>query len=222
MGGITKTLFGSPSKSRSESFSAFQGLPGEAQTAFKDIANTLQGFIPQAGSFSSPIDLTQQEQMAGMMIDPANFGSSVGNYLNPFRDIITQDINEAFGDQSSAFRSRASEAGAFGSSRMREGEADLERARMDAIARAQADQFNMAANQQQQGILNLLGFGGLQRNIDLQQSLAPLTDLQTMSQILGIIPTSGSSLSTSRGARKGLIDYAAQIAGGASGAAGGV
>jgi hypothetical protein len=68
---------------------------------------------------------------------------------------------------------------------------------LDAIASAQSDQYNQAYNQYQQGIGNLLGFGGLERGIDLGdlgQSMALPTALSSYSNLIN--PLLGSTTST--------------------------
>lgn len=202
MGSITEGLFGGGGKSSStqSSVSGFQALPG-------DIQNQYRGLLDQALNFSSqpelfqPIGLTPQELQVQSLIDPANFGQSVSNYMNPFRDFITNDINTAFGDEYSLGAQLANEAGAFGSTRYRDLQTDIERQRLDAIGSASANQFNTAANQLQTGIGNLADFGALQRAIDLAQKQAPL---QALGFGLGAYqPLLGGSQSVSQQTQKG-------------------
>jgi hypothetical protein len=220
---MTKKLFGGSSdKSVQKSGSGFGALPTDIQERFRSVADIGAGLLESPEQYFAPQDLSEYEQTAGQMVLPENFGVGIANYLNPFRDIITQDINRAFEDPYSALKSRANEAGAFGSSRYREGEADLERARLDAITSALSGQFNQAGNQYQQGIQNLLGFGGLERAIDLAQRQALPTALGAYSQLIN--PLLGASFGTQfskgseeRGITQGFKDMFSSSGGGGGG-----
>lgn len=170
---MTKKLFGgSTSKSQSNNVSGYGALPSELQNYFKDIAAQGSDMAANASQYFAPQGINSYEQTAGNMIQPENFGAGVANYLNPFRDMITQDVNKAYEGGFGALQQRADEAGAFGGSRYREGQSDLERSRLDSIIAGLSGQFNNAAGQYQQGIGNLLGFGGLERGVDLGQRQA--------------------------------------------------
>lgn len=170
---MTKKLFGgSSSKQQSNNVSGYGALPAELQNYFKGLASQGSDVVSNASQYFAPIGMTDFENTAGEMILPENFGAGIANYLNPFRDIITQDVNKAFEGGFGALKQRADEAGAFGGSRYRSGQSDLERSRLDAIIAGLSGQFNNAANQMQQGIGNLLGFGGLQRGVDFAQRQA--------------------------------------------------
>lgn len=216
---MTKKLFGGgSSKSENKSGSGFGALPTDLQERFRSIADTGAGLIESPEQYFAPMGLTDYEQTAGGMVTPEGFQAGVANYLNPFRQMITQDINRAFEDPYSALKSRANEAGAFGSSRYRSGEADLERARLDAIAAAQGGQFNQAAGQFQQGIQNLLGFGGLERGVDFAQRQALPSALGAYSSLIN--PLLGASFGTSYSKasdEKGIIPGIAQLFGGSGG-----
>lgn len=195
---MVKTLFGgSESRQQSTNSSGFGALPEDLQARFTQLGNLGSNILNSASQYFSPIGLTSGENQAAQLIDPANFGASVQQYLNPYRDIITQDINEAYEDEYSALKSRASEAGAFGGSRMRMGESDLERSRLDAIINALSGQYGQASNQLQQGISNLLGFGQLERGIDLAQRQAPVAAFSTVSS--GLSPLLNASQGNSSG-----------------------
>jgi len=159
-------------------------LPEHIQKLYDTATSYGQQFLDDPSQYFSPMGLTSDELMAQGLIqspftDTNAYRQNIETFLSPYRDIITQDINQQFEAPQSALASRASEAGAFGGSRHREGEADLENARLDAISSAMQNQYNMAQNQYQQGIGNLLNFGGLERSVDLQQRMAPVSAYQT-------------------------------------------
>lgn len=202
MSSVAGSLFGSSGQERpSQQASGFAALPSDLQNVFRDLTLTAGDFIASTGDAFRPIDLTSQEIMVGEQFglpftDPAAYSQSVQSFLNPYRDIITQDINRDFEGAFNAANAAASQAGAFGSTRQMQALGDVERARSDAISRAMADQYGQALGQRQQSLGNLLGFGGLQRDLSLQQSQAPLNQLGAVSNIIS--PLLGTSTGTGR------------------------
>lgn len=181
MGGIVGGLFGkTPKQQPSQNVQGFSALPYDIQDQYRDLLTRATDFSQNTAAFT-PIDLTSGELTAQQLInqglDPTSIQQGVSSFLNPYRDIITQDINRQFEAPAAALSGQATEAGAFGGSRYRRGQYDLERARTDALSSATANQYNNAMNQflgqRQQGIGNLLGFGGLERSLQQQQAQAP-------------------------------------------------
>lgn len=207
MGGITKTLFGgSDSKQSSKDSRGFIALPSDLQDKYRDLLSRTQDVFGSPEQYFGIQGLSPEELTAQGMINPATFGQNIQTYLNPYQDIITQDINKQFEAPQSAVSSMASEAGAFGGSRHRGAQADLERARLDAITRANADQYNTAFGQMQTGIGNLLGFGNLQRTIDLQTRQALPRALTFGSSIFApTLATGEGSSSGSSSSQGGII-----------------
>jgi hypothetical protein len=197
------SFFGTPEQEvGGGSTSGYGALPPELQARFTQLGGVANKLLKNPSQYFAPQGINPQEQSAldaimGLM-NPAQVGVGTQSFMNPYRDIMTQDINKAYGDEYSALKSRASEAGAFGGSRMRMGESDLERSRMDAITSALQNMFLPAQqnylNTQQTGISNLLGFGGLQRGIDIAQRSAPATAFSTVAS--GVNPWLNASTST--------------------------
>lgn len=218
---MSQKLFGgSKSVNQSNNVSGYGALPAELQNYFKDIAAQGSDVVSNAAQYFAPQGINSYEDIAGQMILPENFQAGIANYLNPFRDIITQDINKAYEGEFGALKQRADEAGAFGGSRYRQGQSDLERSRLDSIIAGLAGQFNNAVGQYQQGIGNLLGFGGLQRSIDLAQRQALPTALGFYSDLINplLSGSSGGSYGKSMSYQPALQGLG-QLAGGIGGAA---
>lgn len=159
-------------------------LPAFIQDIYDVAKPYAQKFLDNPEQYFAPSGLSEQEQMVGGLLanpftDPAAYGRSLNAFMSPYRDIITQDINKQFEAPQSALSARASEAGAFGSSRHRGAQSDLERARLDAIANAMQGQYNTAQGQYTSGLSNLLNFGGMQRELDLQRRQAPVSAFET-------------------------------------------
>lgn len=210
---MVKKLFGS---SGSTTVGA-PTLPAHVQKIYDKAYDFGQQFLDNPNQFFSPMGLSEQEQMAGNLLaspftDPAAYQRSMQSFLSPYRDIITQDINKQFESPQGALAARASEAGAFGSSRHRGAQSDLERARLDAIANAMQGQYNIAQDQYSAGLGNLLNFGGLQRELDLQQRMAPVSAFETyMSGVSPLLSSPTYNPVTTTKGSSGLLGKIGQI-----------
>lgn len=217
MGSLTRNLFGGSKStpSQQQNQSGFIALPQDLQDYYRGILSATSNVAADPNQYFRPADLSATELQARDMMNPENIQGSIQKYLNPFQSRIEEDINRQFRAPQSALTQRASEAGAFGGSRQREGEADLERARLDAMAGASANQYNNAYNQLQAGIQQLLGFGGFERDLDLQQRQATPSALGFASEIFA--PLLGTSSGTSIGANtkttSGAVNDIAKIGG---------
>ena len=207
MSSLVKGLFGgSSSKQRNSqqqsSVGGFSALPQDIQDRYRDLIAPVQGIVEGYDKYFKPMALGAEELMAQSLLNPKNIKSSIQQYLNPFQSQIEADINKQFEAPQSALTARASEAGAFGGSRQRSGQADLERVRLDALAGASANQYNNAYDMLQGGISNLLGFGGLQRDLDTRRRQALPTAITFGSDILSRLLNANQSQGTSSGMSK--------------------
>lgn len=210
-----ESLFGSKEQTV-PSVTGFGALPRDLQARFSQLGAATQPLLEDPSRFFAPQGLGAEELAAGDIIrsqlDPTAFRQSIEQYMSPFRDIITQDINKQFEAPQGALAARISQAGAFGGSRARGAQGDLERQRLDAIASALSGQYGQALGQRQQGIQNLLGFGGLQRGIDLAQRQALPQALGSVSNILSPLLQAKTGEGTI-GAEEGGVSKAGKIAG---------
>ena len=200
-----KSLFGSGGKS--SSVSGFRNLTLNQKKQYEDLLGQTMGVVGSPEQYFSPMGLTQGENIVGGALmspftDPQAYTQNIEAFLNPYRDIVTSDINRQFEGAQGALASQISEAGAFGGSRARQAEGDLERARLDAISNALSGQYNTAQNQYMQGLQGLLGFGGLERGLDLQQRQALPQALEFGSSMFS--PLLGGSSSKSVGPSEGI------------------
>lgn len=208
---MVKKLFGgssSSSGSTQSSQSGFPALPGFAQEDYEEIARLTRQVLGDPEQYFAPMDLTDQELQARGIIDnyldPDTIRSGFETFMNPYRDIVFEDIDRMFEQGPLArFTADADEANAFGSSRFDRGLYDLGRAKADATRLASADQFNTAMGQylgtRQQGLSNLLGFGSLERNIDLAQRMSLPQALGLGVDIYSPLLSSSTSTGTSFG-----------------------
>lgn len=215
---MVKSLFGSPAKSSSSSQSGYDVLPSWAKQGFRDISGLTSGVLDNPEDYFRPIGLTPEEQAAQQMLMPENFTQSIEQYMSPYRDIVFEDINRAFEQGALANLNRgANEAGAFGGTRYQSGQYDVGRAQMDALRQASQAAFETALGQRQQGLANLLGFGGLQRELDMAQRQAIPAAAQFATGIYSPLLSSSVTTSMERGKDEGILGKIAGFAGSAGG-----
>lgn len=210
---------GSPSESKS----GLAALPTGDRKRFSRLAHELEMSIDP--SMFSPMGITSEEQEAvdilrGIVPDEAELDRRIEMLMNPYEDIVVDDINRQFEGDFGALNQLASQAGAFGSSRMRDEMTDIEDARLRSVGAARKAGYDTALqgalyqipNLQNIQASGLMGFGGLERQIDLQQKQAPITAYSTA--INALTPLLNSS--TSRGAEASMfsqiVDPIAQLA----------
>jgi len=208
MGSLVKGLFGGSSQkssnaSQQSSVGGFSALPSDIQENYRELIKPISGIVDNFNDFFRPQDLGNEETQARGLLNPDNIEASLQKYLNPFQNFITDNINKQFEAPQSMLTARASEAGAFGGSRFRSGQADLEKARLDAIGGANAQQYNNAFEQLQGGISNLLGFGALERELDMGQRQALPASIRFGGDILSKLLNANQSSGTSSGSSKG-------------------
>jgi hypothetical protein len=220
MGKIVGSLFGgtktTPGSQQQSSQGGFNALPEDIQKYYRDLIAPVTGIVDNAEDYFKPMSFGTEELQARQLLNPDNIQSSIQKYLNPFQSRVEQDINRQFEAPQSMLTQRASEAGAFGGSKYRSGQTDLERARLDALAGASGEQYNNAYDQLQQGISSLLGFGGMERDLDLQQRQALPSAIgfgsDILSRLLNANQSQGSQQGASTKTNEGLVSQAGKIA----------
>ena len=126
------------------------GLSGLQQAALEFAGQGLGSYAPYLEAAGQ--DLTRSRAI----MDPSN----LQNYMNPYRDAVSDEINRSFDIQASQANQGAVGAGAFGGSRAAVQQAEIGRNRASALAKAEADAYLQAQQAQQQaaeaaGILGL-------------------------------------------------------------------
>ena len=148
---------------------------------------------------------------------------NIAQFQNPFQAQVIDEINRQAAQAQNALTARAVRSGAFGGGREGVASAELERARLGQVGLAQAQGFDraLAAAQQQQRTLGdlglalqrqqqgdiqqLLGAGGLQRQLaqptldaqrqsQLQQAFEPFQRAEFLSNIYAAGPKSQSTI----------------------------
>jgi len=151
---------------------------------------------------------------------------NISQFQNPFQAQVIDEINRQAAQAQNTLAARAIQSGAFGGGREGVAQAELERARLGQVGLAQAQGFDTAlraAQQQQQTLGNLgvalqrqqqgdiqqlLGAGGLQRQLaqqtldaarqsQLQQAFEPFQRAEFLSNIYAAGPKSQSTITAS-------------------------
>ena len=226
---------GAPAPSGGNTFttSVIREAPGieERKIELMDLARAAAGqpvSIPSIGvapfSQLEQTGFTQAGQTgAGLAQLLAAQTPNIAHFQNPFQAQVIDEINRQAQQAQNALAARAVRSGAFGGGREGVASAELERARLGQVGLAQAQGFDTAlraAQQQQQTLGNLgvalqrqqqgdiqqlLGAGGLQRQLaqqtldaqrqsQLQQSFEPFQRIEFLSNVYAQGPKTTSQL----------------------------
>lgn len=202
----------SNSSSNQQSTGGFNALSPQIQQVFNQLA-TQAGSYLNGGSNSgstanmyTPLAQTPGETTAinninqGFTPTAQSLQNSINMQTNPFNSSVINTINQQANGQQSNLNQQLSAAGQFGSNRAALGANDIDQTRLNTIGTFQQGQYNTALQnalttipQQQLADANAqLSAGGFQRSLAGQTAQAPITALQSIAQILGILPTQSS------------------------------
>lgn len=227
--GFFSTILGSPSKGGSTQ-NGFNALPESITGAYGGLGDELQKILKgnYAGAFT-PTPLSAGEQSAidrmygGFAPTESSFKSDIDMQMNPYDSYVIDEINRQAGGDFSILKQALSEAGQLNSNRTALGANDIDRSRINQIHSFKQNQYNKAAENalsiipgmRRDDATTALGAGSYARDIDLGTSSASIRALQELAKAMGILPTSeGGGSSFSKGESKGLLEIAAQYAGG--------
>lgn len=210
-----KTLFGG-SKQTSSSQSGFSQLPPEVQAAWSDLATqatkTLSPVNNSAGMFQLPglsggANNALQQIYKGFTPDANQLSSDINMQMNPFDDSVISTINREAGGKNSALSSYLSNAGQFGSNRGALGANDIDLTRLNQIGTFKQGQFqnslsnalNVLPQLRAQSAQGALGAGQFEQGQAFQNQQSPVSALQALAKIIGVLPDNGGSTATSTG-----------------------
>lgn len=206
---------GSNSKGSQYSQSGWALLPQEIQNAFKSFATTAGDTLnPDGtpnGSYFTPTALASGSQDAldqlenqGFKITPESFSANMKMLQDPYVQSVVNQIQRAATGDSSELSSYFSKAGDFGSNRAMLGASDVAAKAADQIGSFLSGEYNankadalttIPQNQAQSAAASLQG-GLTQQQQDMATKQSPITALQQLAALYGILPTSGGSTST--------------------------
>ena len=224
---ITGALGGKPASSSSQS--GFAMLPEQIKSAYTTFADQVKNQLTN-GNLSQayrPMDLNAGEKTAlantyqGFAPTAQTLQSDIAMQQNPFDQYVIDAINRESQGQNSILGQNLAKAGQMGSNRQMLGANDIDLTRLQQIGQfkqgnyqqALQNALNVLPSSRRQDASGALAGGTYERQLGLEQATAPVTALQQIGSALGILPTDGGSTSTSKGASKGLLDFAAQAYG---------
>ena len=213
-GDLGRTLSGgSQSSTEARAASGFALLPPELQEAFKSYSTGVTDLFGGEGSTDlfTPLPQTEFETSAlgaigeGLAPTEESLTSDIAMQMNPFNEFVIGDINRRAGGEYSILKQLASEMGQMGSNRQLLGASDIEERRLGTIGKLQQDQYNTALSNAHTQIPSLKSgdiaskftAGEFLRGMDTATKQAPVAELQTFGGMLGAIPQTGGSTSTS-------------------------
>lgn len=224
--GFLDAITGGGGKSTSQS--GFKTLPKVIKRPFLQLGGevydtllggTTRGDTSAADAMFRPMDATADELRAfdmmrtGIAPTQDSINTDMSMFMNPYQDSVINTINRQGSGDYSILKQALSEAGQMGSNRQILGANDIDLTRMDKIGSFLSDQFNTnlgyILNQipelRMQDSANLLGIGGFQRELDLTQKQAPVSNLSAAASIMGALPQDGGTIQTAKGGSGGLL-----------------
>jgi hypothetical protein len=188
----------------------------QAQEQFTQGIGSFQPFVDSAtGTIGSGVEALDKAATAFEGLGKAPTREQLDPFINPFQDVVRDEINRAYDIAANEAAAGAIESGAFGGGREGVQRAELERGRADALARAQAQAFgqglsNFLASQQASaaGLGGLGrefgGLGGAQAGLGFDTQRAGIADVSTLLDFANL---------QQQQAQKGLdVNYANQLA----------
>lgn len=208
-----QSLFGGSSQSSSGSSSSggFNQLPQSIQDFFTNLSSAGNNLIPGATAAATPIGMTSGENTAinninnGFVPDATTFANNIAMQQNPYDQSVIDTIQRQANGSNSLMKQAASQAGQMNSNRTLLGANDIQNTADQQIGDFKNQEYQTAANNalttipelQMAGANQQLQAGQDQRTVALGQSMAPITGLQQIAQILAQMPkTAGGSTST--------------------------
>ena len=127
--------------------------------------------------------------------------------MNPYNQFVIDEINRQGGGQYSMLKQAMNEAGQFGSNRQILGANDIDLSRMNQIGGFLGNQFNTSMQNALQRLpasraadaTAQLGAGDMQRQLQMQQQLAPVNALRAGTGAMSPFVQGGTSTSTTTG-----------------------
>lgn len=215
----------SSGSSNQQATSGFQALSPQIKGVFNNLAQQAGSYLnggTNGGSTTgmyTPLAQTAGETSAINTINnnvaptAANVNANMALQQNPYDQSVINTYNQQANGQQSNLNQQLSSAGQFGSNRAALGANDIDMTRLNNIGAFKQSEFNTQMNNalttipqaQLQQANAALSAGGFQRSLAGQTAQAPITGLQSIAQILGILPTnSGQSTGSSNNSSSGF------------------
>lgn len=218
--GFFKALFGGSDQKQTNNQAATSGyasIPENIRKGFDQLGLQVSQYTnpndPANIARFTPLAQTEGETNAynainqGFAPTQATLGNDISMLINPFNDYVVGGINNQANSNYSILKQALDQAGQFGSNRQILGANDIELQRQNQIGSLLQGQYNQALGQifnnlvpqRQQDAMNQLEAGSMQRALDMQTKMAPITALQTGTSMIAPF-NSSTSMGTGYGA----------------------
>jgi hypothetical protein len=216
-----KTLFGG-TDSQSTSSSGFSQLPKELQNAWKNLGTQATNILGNANSAAPMFTLpnlgtgaqSALDQIAkGFTPDANQLQSDINMQANPYDKSVIDTINREAAGEGSQLNSYYTNAGTMGSNRGALSANDIDLSRLQQIGTFKDQEFQNALNNalqvlpalRAQSAQGAVQGGLLTQGQQVQNQQAPVSALQALAQVTGVLPQSGGSTSQSTGSSQNGI-----------------
>lgn len=197
--------------------SGFAALPRQLKESFTQLGTGIPQYTdpnnPGVTSMFTPMGQTADETQAFSMLrggfapTEESIRSNVAMQMNPYMDTVIDEVNRQAGGEFSMLKQAMNASGGLGSNREMLGANDIDLSRMNTIGGMLGNQYNMAMNNamttipalQQQDAANLMQIGQFQRGLDTQTRQAPISALQTGTQMISPFVSGGKSTQPGEG-----------------------
>lgn len=215
--------------SKSTSKSGYSALSKELKAAFDPLGVAVGQYTNPANAgvieMFTPMGQTAEETSAlnmfrqGFTPTEQSLASDIQMQMNPYNQFVIDEINRQSSGQYSLLNQTMTDAGQLGSNRAMLGANDIDLSRTNQIGSFLQGQYNTALNNamttlpglRQQDATNLMGAGSFLRGLDTQTRQAPITALQTGTQMISPFVSGGTSTTKESGGLGGLLDLAGNI-----------
>lgn len=206
------------SGSQNTSQSGFALLPPEIQQAFTNLASTATNTLNPsataggAGTPNASIDTlpalgapssSALSSIANQnyAITPQSISADMNEQMDPYQSSVIGQIENAQNGSLSQLNSYLTNSGDFGSNRGMLGASDISNVAANQVGSFLSGEYNTNMNNalttipqnQAQSAAGSVQAGQLTQQQQMQNQQAPLTALQQLSQLMGVLPTSGGS-----------------------------
>lgn len=207
-------LFGSQSSSQNSSSgsssSGYGALPAFDQQALQSLVENAQSTLGGANGTNiyTPLALTSQEQTAQNLSQPMTqqgVQDLTNNYLNPYTNDLMQAIQQNASGANSLYQQQVAGSGFAAGTTNRDflNEGYAQGQENLGIGQALAGEYNDALTeglgQQNADVSQLMGEGANQRQIYAGTQQAPVSALQSLASLLGVVPATSESTNSSSG-----------------------
>lgn len=202
----------SDSSGNQDASSGFALLPASLQQAFTQYGTQLNNLYSgnQAQAFQLPSLNSGATNALNNLSNQAyapnasNIASNMALQQNPWDSSVINQYNQQANGQQSNLNQQLSSAGQFGSNRAALGANDIDLTRLNNIGAFQQGEFNTQLNNalttipqaQNTSAQNAVNAGTTIQSQQYQNQQAPFTAMQSYGQALGVLPSSGGSVST--------------------------